>query len=71
MKIATNSHCFVLIYCSLWDRGKKGRRRKGRKWGKGKDRRGKEGRKESVRKSPGYSHMKFHVLTKAPTLKVE
>lgn len=23
MKIATNSHCFVLIYCSLWDRRKK------------------------------------------------
>ena len=50
---------------------KKGRRRKGRKWGKEKDRRGKEGRKESVRKSTGYSHMKFHVLTKAPTLEVE
>lgn len=23
MKIATNSHCSVLIYCSLWDREKK------------------------------------------------
>lgn len=23
MQIATNSHCFVLMYCSLWDRKEK------------------------------------------------
>lgn len=69
MQIATNSHCFVLIYCSLWDR-KKRKEKEGKKVGKGKETK-REGRKESVRKSTGHSHMKFHVLTKAPTLEVE
>lgn len=47
--------------------------KEGKKVGKGKrkKREGSEGRKERVRKSTGYSHMKFHGLTKTPTLEVE
>lgn len=42
MTIAANSHCFVLIYCSLWDSKKKE--------GEGREESGERERKEEGRK---------------------